>query len=752
MLPPSLNTCESVFSRTTTAAVFLLFLASCGGGDDGSAPAVPPNTVGGLDQRPSNTTCLAPDRPGGATTLATTRVFSNLNFNSPVALKQAPGDAGRWFVMEQGGRVLTFANQQNVTNASTFIDITPQVESGGEEGLLGLAFHPSFPSNPRVYLSYTARSGGIVSRISEFRTTNGGATLDPSTQRVLLTVNQPESNHNGGNIVFGPDGYLYIGFGDGGGGGDQHGSIGNGQNLRTLLGKVLRIDVNSTAGGFNYAVPASNPFGSSAFCGSNGSGTQNCAEIYAYGFRNPWRWSFDRQSGELWLADVGQNAWEEVDRVTLGGNFGWRCREGAHDFNGTCGPAQSLIEPVAEYSHDLGSSITGGYVYRGSSVPALQGRYVFADFGSGRIWNIPRDTTPTLRVTAAQSFESGLAISSFGEGNDGELYVVDYSGGLYRVQQGSGTGANTIPAQLSNTGCVSSTDAKQPATGLIGYKPNAAFWSDGAEKQRFVGLPNGQNIVVGSDGDWDFPEGTVLVKHFRVANRLIETRLFMRHPDGVWAGYTYEWNADQTDATRVVGGKRVQVGNQAWVFPSESECLQCHTDAAGRSLGLETAQLNGDFTYSQTGRTANQVVTLNAIRSLSPPVTQSPGELPSIADPSGSSGTLSERARAYLHTNCSQCHRPNGGTPVALDLRYTTAFNATGACNAVPQAGDLGITEARIVAAGDAARSVLAVRMSRRDGDGSGDGIQMPPIASTLPDTQGATLVRDWINSLTSCN
>jgi glucose/arabinose dehydrogenase len=263
----------------------------------------------------------------------------------PVSLQQAPGDSSRWFVVEQGGRVMTFANQANVATASAFVDISARLESGGEEGLLGLAFHPQYPTNPRVYLSYTARANTLVSRISEFQSTDGGATLNASTERVLLTVRQPEANHNGGNIAFGPDGFLYIGLGDGGSGGDPHGSIGNGQNLQALLGKLLRIDVNATSGGFNYAVPASNPHSANAFCGANGTGSQSCPEIYAYGFRNPWRWSFDRQSGELWLADVGQALWEEVDRVTLGGNFGWRCREGAHAYNSACGPATSLIDP-----------------------------------------------------------------------------------------------------------------------------------------------------------------------------------------------------------------------------------------------------------------------------------------------------------------------------------------------------------------------------------------------------------------------
>ena len=190
----------------------------------------------------------------------------------------------------------------------------------------------------------------------------------------------------------------------------QHGTIGNGQRLSTLLGKMLRIDVNGTTGATRYAIPAGNPYAGNAVCNNDtGAFTQNCPEIYAYGFRNPWRWSFDTGSGELWVGDVGQNAWEEVDRVVAGGNYGWRCREGAHAFNGTCGTnAASAIDPIAEYSHAQGISITGGFVYRGSAIPALVGRYVFGDFGSGRIWHVARDTTPTLQVTTG--FDSGLGI------------------------------------------------------------------------------------------------------------------------------------------------------------------------------------------------------------------------------------------------------------------------------------------------------------------------------------------------------
>lgn len=725
--------------------LLLLALAGCSSpSPDGATPdpVTPPAATAGLDQRPSNTTCLAGDAPSTQVTLALQRAFANLSFSSPVGLLQAPGSSTRWFVIEQAGRVRQFANDAAVAASTNFIDISARVRSGGEMGLLGLAFHPQFPTDARVYLSYTTGDPQLVSRISEFRSTDGGQTLDPASERILLTVNQPATNHNGGHIAFGPDGFLYIGLGDGGSGGDPWGSIGNGQNTQTLLGKLLRIDISAENGAVRYRIPAGNPFAANTPC-NTGSGAQACPEIYALGLRNPWRWSFDRVSGELWLGDVGQNAWEEIDRIVAGGNYGWRCREGAHAFNSSCGPAQNLIDPVAEYDHTAGQSVTGGYVYRGNAIPALAGRYVFGDFVSGRIWHIARDTTPTLQVSAG--FDSGLQIASFGQGADGEIYVVHYGGTLHRLVAGA-TGGGTIPTQLSATGCVNAANPAQPASGLIPYAPNAPFWSDGASKARWIALPNGQNISVGADGDWDVPNGTVLVKNFSLGTRLVETRLLMRHSNGSWGGYTYEWNANGTDATRVVGGRTVQVAGQSWVFPSEAQCFACHTQAAGRSLGLETAQLNGNLLYAATGRTANQIVTLNAIGSLSPPITTAPASLPAMPDPYGTGGTVEARARAWLHTNCAQCHRPGGGTPTALDLRYTTALAQTGACDVLPQAGDLGIANARLVAPGSAARSVLVARANRRDA------AAMPPLASTVVDTAGVSLVGSWINGLSGCN
>jgi len=712
------------------------------------------NPASGLDARPSNMACVAPARTTGSSTLTMPRAFPNLTFEEPVAMKQAPGDNSRWFVVEQNGIIRVFANNESTTTSQVFLNITDRVLQLGqsEAGLLGLAFHPNFATNGRVYVNYTQPPlGSLRSITSEFTSPDGGLTLNPNSERILLSVAKNADNHNGGQLNFGADGFLYLGLGDGGGGGDP---AENGQNRNTLLGKMLRIDVNSQPGGAPYAIPGSNPFAGNPRCGATGTGSQPCPEIYAIGFRNPWRWNFDNQTGQLWLGDVGQSQWEEIDIVTLGGNYGWDQREGAHCFEPATGcQTAGMTDPVAEYTDPVGESVTGGFVYRGSS-PGPVGRFVFADFISGMIAHLtpggPLGYTITQLVppggTPAGGATGPLGISSFGQAQNGDLYALDYFTGQIRKLvwgSGGGGGGDNVPTLLSQTGCINTSSAgAPPLLSLIPYKPNAQFWSDGAVKDRWIGLPNGQNISVPGDGDWEPPNGTVLVKHFRLASQLIETRLFMKHPDGVWAGYTYQWNQGQTEATRVTGGATRSVGGQTWIYPSEAQCMQCHTQAAGRSLGLETAQLNGNHTYPQTGRTANQITTLNEINVLSPPVGPNP---PAFADPTNTAASLNARARAYLHTNCANCHQPGGPSGVNLDLRHNTALANTNACDVAPTAGDLGIANARIIAPGDDARSVLLARMARRGVN------QMPPLASNVRDSAGEALISAWIDSLANC-
>jgi uncharacterized repeat protein (TIGR03806 family) len=683
--------------------------------------------LAGLDQRPANASCVAPERDNVTANVEAPAAFPALAFDAPLAMLQAPGDASRWFVVEQAGRIRVFANDEAVPAATDFLDLRGRVHVSPQSGLLGLAFHPDFSTNGRAFVSYVAQAGGGFRLVvAEFSSPDGGLTLDPGSERVLLSVAQEAASRNGGALAFGLDGFLYISVGDGG-------AIEEGlsQDPATLAGKMLRIDVATAAPGLSYGVPSDNPFASSGFCGQGSTDAGSCAEIYALGFRDPRRWSFDPVTGVLWLPESGKSGSEQVHVVELGGDYG-------------------SAEPLAAYAEELGDSIAGGYVYRGSQVPALRGRYVFADAGSGLLGALRPDggggylIEQFVRPGATPAGAPGpLEISAFGQDADGELYVLDHGrGAVRRLLFTAGSGSDNVSDLLSETGCIDVAAAGAPELdSLIPYGLNAAFWSDGAAKDRWLGLPDGQNILVPDDGDWDLPIGTVIVKHFRLNGRLAETRLFMRHPDGGWAGYTYRWNEQQTEATRVRGGLVAPVGDQDWVYPSESDCMFCHNKAAGYSLGLETAQLNGDHAYPQTGRTSNQLATLNAINALTPPIT---GEPPAYADPADTSLPLEARARSYLHANCSFCHRPGGPTPAQMDLRHDTPLPATGACDAVPTLGDLGIADARIVAPGDPDRSELLSRMSRRDFAG------MPPVASRLPDMAGASLIREWIESLTS--
>ena len=665
-------------------------------------------------------------------------------------MTQAPGDSSRWFVVGKLGSLRVFDNNATVSTSSEVINMASRINATCSEcGLLGMAFHPDFPNTPRVYLSYTSAEhlgSGPDSVVSEFTTDDGGRTLDPDSERVILRIMKNNEHHHGGRIIFGPDGFLYIGIGDGNSSANDYA-----QRLTTLLGKMIRIDINGTTGSALYRIPSGNPYASSTeLCGVNGFGSQSCPEIYAIGFRNPWGWGFDSGTGDLWVGDVGETDIEEVSRVELGGNYGWRCYEGTQDMSGkyatgaACASKTGLVPPIAQYPHTLGHAVTGGIVYRGTKIPALVGHYVFGDFTNGRIWNIPNDTRATMTMTAEGALESGLNVATFAEDENKEILVAHMYRGLWRIVGSSG-GTGGPATQLSATGCVSASNAKLPASGLIPYKPNAPFWSDGAAKERWIGLPNGQNITVNADGDWDFPNGTVLMKNFRRDDRLIETRLFMRHPDGIWAGYSYEWNTAQTDATLVHGGKQVTIGGQPWIYPSGGQCLECHTEVAGRSLGIENKQLAFNITYPQTGRNAHQLLTHNAINTLAAPIAN-PTDVVPYPDPYGTSGTLSERARSYLHTNCSQCHRTGGPTPSNMDWRYSTALADTHACDVAPGVGDLGIANARLIAPGAAARSVVIARMSRRDAHG------MPPLGSAQVDAQGAALLTQWVNSLTSCN
>jgi len=352
---------------------------------------------------------LAVDPP----TIALDTVISGLS--NPVYVTHGGDGSGRLFIVEQAGAILISQNGNLL--GTPFLDIHTSVTSGGEMGLLSVAFHPDYRNNRRFFINYTASRPNLKTVIAEYQASATNPNIADTTEKVILEIDQPFENHNGGQLQFGPDGYLYIGMGDGGSGGDP---MGNGQNKNSLLGKLLRIDVDN---GFTYTVPPNNPF----------VNTVGADEIWAYGLRNPWRFSFDRANGRLFLADVGQNAFEEVDIIERGGNYGWNIMEGAHCFSPSTGcTTTGLLLPINEYDHSLGIAVTGGYVYRGRQFPDLIGTYLFADFGSSRIWGLTETNRGTW--TRSELLRPGFNISSFGEDEEGEIYVVNYGGSMHRIR------------------------------------------------------------------------------------------------------------------------------------------------------------------------------------------------------------------------------------------------------------------------------------------------------------------------------
>ena len=354
---------------------------------------------------------------GSALAVKLVNAYPKLTFASPVEYTHANDGSNRVFVIEQEGRIRVFENDANATSAGTYLDIRNKVAYGGEMGLLGLAFHPDFKQNGFFYVNYT-KNNPRETIVSRFKASSTSASeVDPKSEVILFRFEQPYSNHNGGKTLFGPDGYLYVATGDGGSGGDPQN---HGQNRSSWLGKILRVDVNSTEKG-QYGIPKDNPF--------KGNTNGYREEIFAYGLRNPWRISFDDQ-GRLWAGDVGQNKIEEVDIITKGGNYGWRVKEANAAFNAkdnNVNPAE-LIDPVWQYTHDKGDiSITGGIVYRGSANPSLRGKYIYADYASGRVWSL---TMNGNKATTNQEIASGSGpISAFGEDQKNELYLCEYGSG-----------------------------------------------------------------------------------------------------------------------------------------------------------------------------------------------------------------------------------------------------------------------------------------------------------------------------------
>ena len=690
-------------SYLRTALALTLVLAACN--DSGS-------------EVPAVLRCIDLPRPPSNDLVALERVLPDIAIEGGVDLLQAPGDPTRWYLVTQAGVIHRFPVDGSA-GPEVVLDLSDLVVVGGESGLLGMAFHPDFASNGEVFLSYNAPGGEVFqSIVSRVHSPDGGATIDRASEEVVLALDQPYSNHNGGHLSFGPDGFLYFGLGDGGSAGDPQG---NAQNLDSLLGKMLRLDID---GGDPYAIPADNPFAASG----------GRPEIYAWGLRNPWRFGFDRATGDLWAGDVGQNVWEEVDRIERGKNYGWNIKEGPDCFGqDSCADAE-LVDPRAFYRNINSASVIAGLVYRGTAIPAIAGMLVYTDFYSSTLSGVGVTGDPVMLG------DTGIrGLVTFAEAADGELYALDYQGGIYKLVAARPRTGPGLPAQLSETGCMNPAEPGTLPGSAIPYEVNHPFWSDGADKQRWMMLPGTRKLLVTPAGDFDFPGGTVLVKHFRRGETPVETRLFVRHDDGAWAGYSYAWDDTGTDATLLTTGETRTIANQDWIFPGRDECLYCHTEAAGRTLGLEAAQLDRTI-VGPDGAPINQLDHFVNLGLLIRRPDATP--LPSLTD----DAPLAARARAYFHVNCSQCHRPEApGGRARIDFRVDTPLAEVGICDAVPRSGDLDIADARLVVPGDPTRSIVSARMHTLGST------RMPGLGSAVIDPTGTEVIDAWISGLTAC-
>ncbi len=668
--------------------------------------------------------------PDGLASYRIVAAFPNLRFRRPLYLGAPPDGTNRIFVLEQDGRVLWFQNDPNVREVHEALDLRDKVyRRHNEEGLLGLAFHPHFKTNRTLFLHYSANNPrrGVVAR---FQMDRARKRILPQSERVILEQRQPWGNHNGGGLEFGPDGYLYITFGDGGAANDP---LGSGQDVSTWLGAMLRIDVDR---GKPYAIPPGNPL-----VGRPGAKP----EIWAYGLRNVWRFSFDRVTGACWAGDVGQNAWEEIDILVKGGNYGWNAREGHSAFRG--GSKQpGFIDPVISHDRREARSITGGYVYRGKRLPGLVGAYLYADYATGNLWALRWDGA---KVTQLQRIPRAGSVSSFGEDEAGEVYFTAFDGRIYTfAEAGPQRAESAFPRRLSQTGLFTDVAKLTPHASLIPYEVNAPLWSDGADKQRWIMLPDLAKVSVGSDGVFTYPRGTIFVKHFHAGStRRLETRLYVLRDDG-WRGFTYVWNEAQDDADLIDGrveqelpGKLArQLGTDTWTYPGRADCASCHTAQAGYVLGFRSEQLDRMRPGGPGRRSANQLDVFQALGLFRGTARTRP-PWPAWEGPDAAVGSA-EQVRAYLDANCAYCHRPAGTGNAKIDLRYETPLDRAFLIDEPPGQGDLGVRAARIVVPGDPQRSLLYLRMQRTDATG------MPSLAHNSVDKRAVERVARWIRAL----
>ena len=659
--------------------------------------------------------------------------FPHLSFEHPVWVGH-PGDGtNRLFVAERRGVLYEFKNSEKTKRARKSLDISKKVMLDHvEEGVLGLAFHPDVRKNRLLFLSYIGkRNDGREQIISQFTMNPQRTFVRAKSEKRLIAMPKPWGNGNGGCIQFGPDGQLYISVGDGGGSGDPNDHA---QDLGNWFGSLLRIDPDA---GAQFKASKNNPY----------TGVRRAQpQIWAFGFRDLKRFSFDRVTGHCWGGDVGEGLWQEINIINRGGNYGWNIREGMHEFKGGMSLV-TLTDPLVEHGGEEARSITGGVVYRGSRIPSLSGAYIYGDEATGNIWMLRSDGK---RVLEQKLVARGLNVTCFGEDANGEVVLATRDGKIYTLMPGEGASpASEFPRRLSQTGLYTNTEDLTPHPSLIPYELNTPLWSDGAQKERHVMLPGTQKIRIRKDGTYQYPKGTIFVKTFyrgdpeegaRLGQRL-ETRLLLLRDRG-WEAYTYVWNPEQNDAHLTDGRLAVDMYDSAesgamitWTLPSRSDCASCHTKVANEVLGFRTEalQLEGDYGAGPE----DQLAALHRIGVFDklPKGTAWP-------DWKSKGGSTEAGIRAYLDMNCAMCHQPHGPGNANIDLRYDTPLGKTNMVGTRPGIWHFGIPDARLLVPGDPEKSLLITRMMRTDVKG------MPPTSHSVLDRVALKRVHDWIAAM----
>ena len=713
--------------------------------------------------------------------------YPQLKFHQPLYINADPAQQRIW-VATRNGKIWSFADRQDVAAADLFFDfragfeeLTPHATATKVNSTLGLAFHPDYPRVPLCWIVYTVKTNkGSVhlddgTRLSRFRVVfeEGVPRCDPSSERILLTW--LEGGHNGGCVKFGPDGCLYVSAGDG--------EVPNppdprrcGQDVTNVMSTIIRLDVSVDDEGPAYRVPADNPF-ARVTAADDGDVDRELffaksdarPEIWAYGFRNPWRFNFS-PDGQLWAGDVGWELYEMVYNVKPGANYGWSVFEGPQQVlpDNKRGPTP-IVPPALSYSHAEGASVTGGVFYTGQALPELTGHYLFGDYETRRIWSAEIDEDPNggadILTGLTDLVDPAVRIVSFGEDTQREPLLLHFDEGtIYGLERNPAPPTESpFPRQLSETGLFAQVSAHEPATGVVPFEINEPLWSDGTHAQRLAALPGDKPLQVllkprrmqvsSLRERMEFPQDAVLARTVSLTDdtgREVRLETQVLHFNGkVWNPYSYVWNAQQTDATLApAAGQSMELADYGtfaertqWQVASRSECIRCHNSWVGGTLAFTLPQLNVDRDGNNqlqammdggwlTGPLPKSVA--NSDDPLVRPLTSSADE----------QAPLAERARSYLSVNCSHCHQKGAGGTATIDLRHEAGLAAMQAVDAVPMQGSFQLDGPAIVKPGDPHRSVLLYRMLC-----SGRG-RMPHIGSHAVDARGVDVIRQWIASL----